>query len=788
MLAASGCLELPPKKDESTGGAAGAGGVAQGGSATGGEIEAGGASGAAVVGTVATVVFSEIMYHPVLEDDSVDNHEFIELANVTDQPLAVGGFTLEGGVEFRVPRGTTIPANGYLVIAKNYRRLLDDVPAYELDPDAVVGDYTGELSNKGETIVLLDGDGEELDRVAYGDSFPWPIAADAFGASEQFFGEDDARRPFTEHRFRGHSLERVNLALPSAELANWAASGVRGATPGRPNRAAAAVPDAVIEQLTARPTGELAGPILADTEVTVQATFSELGSVEAPVLEWFVEYRAGELTGDEPSELALRATRSGYTAELPAQPSNSVVRYRVLDGAGNQMSPRPTDPNRWHAYAVASEVPGETPPLHLFLAPDAWSSLFENIQIGRANSCTVNARWDERVPAVLVFDGEVYDVRVRYQGSPYNRWVGPTFSPERPFEGVGPARGPYPMRALSWSVVLPRYRAFPDGRRHLHFNKLTQACPGGLATAVVAQLFADANVPALQVRGFYRLHINGGYYHYVMDREHVDEDMLERVQPKGTPIGDLFKVVGYHKDQSVWGVGDARLLSPACGFSEDQRYAATYERQAPDWKTGSDEVRDLLERLGRARNADLASGEPGHPALRSFFEDNFDVDALLTYRAVFNWANVWDDYWQNHFYYRRADGKWTLIPYDFDKLMAGSPYGSFYIGEQNDPSARQCCDTQQNLSWWNLLADSLIKAYRSELNAKLHELNSSVLAPANVGLVVDRVMQSSGYNQAEARLAPAGTGCGSDYVSTGRDLKNFASARSASLQGQIPKP
>ena len=47
----------------------------------------------------------------------------------------------------------------------------------------VVGEFTGTLNNKGEQLELQNGLGVTVASVKYGDSDPWSVMADGFGAS-----------------------------------------------------------------------------------------------------------------------------------------------------------------------------------------------------------------------------------------------------------------------------------------------------------------------------------------------------------------------------------------------------------------------------------------------------------------------------------------------------------------------------------------------------------------------------------------------------------------------------
>src|SRR5262245_4910185 len=56
------------------------------------------------------VAFSEIMYHPVLEDAADDNHEFIELFNPGGAAVSLSRWTLvgKGGLAYRFPEAAVI--------------------------------------------------------------------------------------------------------------------------------------------------------------------------------------------------------------------------------------------------------------------------------------------------------------------------------------------------------------------------------------------------------------------------------------------------------------------------------------------------------------------------------------------------------------------------------------------------------------------------------------------------------------------------------------------------------
>jgi hypothetical protein len=93
------------------------------------------------------VIFNEIMFNPI---SRLAKDEYLELINRTDLTIAVGGWQIAGGIDFKVPVGQLIPAGGFLVIAKDANRLRAAYP--QLGDSNTIGDYSGSLSNRGERL------------------------------------------------------------------------------------------------------------------------------------------------------------------------------------------------------------------------------------------------------------------------------------------------------------------------------------------------------------------------------------------------------------------------------------------------------------------------------------------------------------------------------------------------------------------------------------------------------------------------------------------------------------
>ena len=169
---------------------------------------------------VGPIVISKIMYNPAA-GGSYDNdeYEFVELCNITGSPAPLWihddllgvdvPWKFTDGIDYTFPLGTTLPAGGHVVIAKNLAAY-----AERHGSSADFGPYEGKLDNGGEKLDLsMPGDQEEgelryyirVDRVNYSDGShpvgedPWPVEADG----------------------TGDPLDRIYDTLYGNDVANW---------------------------------------------------------------------------------------------------------------------------------------------------------------------------------------------------------------------------------------------------------------------------------------------------------------------------------------------------------------------------------------------------------------------------------------------------------------------------------------------------------------------------------------------------------------------------------------
>ena len=172
---------------------------------------------------VGPVVISEIMYNPPSIPGAAypdQDYEYIELHNITGSPVTLEyydpetfetlGWKFTSGVDCTFPPGTTIPANGYLIVAKNPAVFTDPEQRYGTVGATVLGPFENgtNLSNGGELLELsMPGDTDlqgtryyiHVDSVDYDDEDLWPAAPDGGGPV----------------------LDRIDDALYGDDVVNW---------------------------------------------------------------------------------------------------------------------------------------------------------------------------------------------------------------------------------------------------------------------------------------------------------------------------------------------------------------------------------------------------------------------------------------------------------------------------------------------------------------------------------------------------------------------------------------
>lgn len=191
---------------------------------------------------VSPVGINELMYHPISNDD---NDQYVELYNHGAQPVDLSQWRISGGIGYTFPNPTLLPADGYLVVAKDAARLLANYPS--LSSSITYGNLQGKLSSRGERVVLekpvaiveISSTGlastnwhyAEVDEVTYGSGGRWGQWANGGGSSLELIdphsnkrlpsnwadSDETAKAPWTTVEFTG-KLDNGNASYPPTAL------------------------------------------------------------------------------------------------------------------------------------------------------------------------------------------------------------------------------------------------------------------------------------------------------------------------------------------------------------------------------------------------------------------------------------------------------------------------------------------------------------------------------------------------------------------------------------------
>jgi len=426
------------------------------------------------------VVIAEIMYHPPLEDA----YEFVELLNLEPHPVSLAGWQLRKGVRFRFPEDTLLEPQARLLVAHSPATLLTAYP--DLQADQVYGPFVDtRLSNRGETLTLVDQVGNTVCSVRYADRVPWPRAADGEGASLEWTGT----RP-----------EQTGLAF-------WSAGTRPGGTPGSGIHPEHPRHPTFLTQVRHRPliprpdtpfTVFLRTPWLAaDSEISLHL-LSRIDGQSA----W-----TDQLLQPEPT------IPNGWAAELAGVPANSLVEfYCEARDHDTRIGVYPPSAPAYFAHETGSPVSQTL--LALCLEPSSETAM------APVHICITNRNWveltltrpvtsDELLDCTLITPDDVhYGARIRYRGS---------LKRQKPIK--------------SFRVDLRESHPYADENR-LNFNGWNP-----IGEALATRIFGEEGFATLRLRDvrLFRNHrVMGPDGHYLL-AERPGGEVFERARPDAAP-------------------------------------------------------------------------------------------------------------------------------------------------------------------------------------------------------------------------------------------------------------
>lgn len=385
------------------------------------------------------VVLNEIQFHPSFVPPAgdcrrrcSDAQQWIELWNRSGAEVDLGGWSLTKGVSFEFPAGTRVPAGGAIVVAASvdeFRRLYPGV-------SRVVGDWSGRLSHRSESINLRDALGNRVDHVKYGDGGPRNDVEPEDGVDDGTFRGS----PWpTEADGTGRTLERIHPDLDGRSGMAWRASVANGGTPGAQNSVFRSRPGPAIRAVRHEP----AVPSSADG-VLVTCRVSVVRGTVTAVLDWAVEdgtLKSAPLRDDGTAPDAV-AGDGVFSARIPPQPDGSVVRFSITaTDADLEWASLPSPP-------TSKPYPSFTGPFFLYQvddapAPENGSPVYRVVMLRRDREHLQNrdVQSDVLLPATFIAGDEVhYTVGLRYRGENSRNLPNRSFRIEFPsedlFEGI----------------------------------------------------------------------------------------------------------------------------------------------------------------------------------------------------------------------------------------------------------------------------------------------------------------------------------------------------------------
>lgn len=324
------------------------------------------------------VIINEIMYNPAGPDEDL---EYLELYNTTASPINMENWCFSAGIILVTSYsdtacfdvGTTIPANGYLLVSPNPTKTNTTYA------QTAAASYAGSnLSNGGETVTLIDENDAVIDTVTYIDNNPWPAAPDGDGPS----------------------LELKNPANDNSVAINWGAS-VGNPTPKAENSwLSLELPE--ITNVTDP------NDVAAGSAVNISADLVDEDTVQ---LEYKVNFDTAVTIPmyDDGLHNDGSASDGRYGATVPAQTAGKLVRFKIIatNVDGTISSPSEDDSVDYRGYTVQDEsVTSNIPILQWYMPDSEYTDMVTNHSFD-----------DVEFDCIIAYDNQVYDnVKVWVKG------------------------------------------------------------------------------------------------------------------------------------------------------------------------------------------------------------------------------------------------------------------------------------------------------------------------------------------------------------------------------------
>jgi hypothetical protein len=592
------------------------------------------------------VVIHEIYYH---SPSGRSEEQFVELRNLDHRPVDLRGWEISGGIGFRFETSMVLEPDALLVLAADPGGLR----ALRGGGFALFGPWQGRLSRSGESLVLRDATGQEVDRVDYSDDGEWSVRLRG--------PVDGGHRGLVwsgAHDGGGFSLELIQPGLPNEHGQNWSASRVMGGTPGEVNSVGLSNAPPLIVGARHRPWVPR-----SNEPVIVTARLMD----ESPGVRAVVRFRVDGTDVFESVPMAddgaLADAQAGdgwFSAQLPARPSGTLVEWFVEawdDGERRRTWPAPVEEDAGlrqsaNALYVVDDAPQEDGDALVRIVLRAVDRE-ELLQINRnrppapyptLNQTTSHAQFNGTfiVTANDTIEGR-YNVDLRNRGNgsraalPQSLRV--NIPGDRRWEGVRAVNlnSQVPDLQLLGSVLMRR---------------------AGLASAMARPIQVRFNTenptfPAYPSLGFY------------VASEVIDGDFAERQFPLDAG-GAIYR--GQRLDFAVQNHANLGYLG-----EDPTPYRALYFKRTD---LAVDDWTDLIEltRVASTTPDDAYVEEMRRVADVEQWALYFAANSLLNNQETSPVNGQGDDYFMRR---GASDRRFQLLPYDLDTLLgAGFPAGS----------------------------------------------------------------------------------------------------------------
>lgn len=525
-----------------------------------------------IPGLQAGVIVNEVLYHPPEDDDSL---QFIELQNPDKNPVSLRGWKFTKGIQLTLPEVTLAPGE-FGVVCRNttalQRAFGTNVP--------ILGEFRGKLKHGGERIELTDASGRVVDSLKFDDRAPWPTGADG----------------------NGSSLERITPFAGSEDPHNWAAALPTdrqrvSASPGKTNSVHAPGLPPVIEEVRFQPPAP-----------NVPTAVTAVLRPEVPIQVVELRYQSfADTPGASETVVAMKptGTRGIFAAEIPAQPSGRLLRFRIRAVGTNgipRFEPAPGEPCPTYSAYLMANTNRLTVPSAILLP------------IGPKEAPGSSLRHRTRGGTPPVVRGQSAFIYFPTNGAPVQTFDHIRLTP----------------RAGGWKVRLHKDRALDEMTT---LNLVYEHQPRWVLSEPLGyELFRKSGIPTPKT-GHLRLWLQGRPMGYHLMVEQPNASFLRRNQ-RDTD-GNLYKLLWYGRDL----VGQhEKKNNPETGHT------------------------DLVALVRSLQSGDSA-------AQWELIQREFNVDELCNYFAVGMCIQNWDGFFNNYFAYHAPGkaGKWEMFPWDLDK-------------------------------------------------------------------------------------------------------------------------